>query len=153
MVLFVLWWWDCRQITTVGSPERQCLYLTTADSKAQITEVDTILCERPRRLSDFCSYRLGYCASACETKTNDRMTALWERYKWRGKKKKTWQGKYNIYIKSFWMNKQLSYLVFHEPASMQKKKKPLKKMFDWVQTGLHMSEPGQTFFHMSYIKH
>lgn len=49
------------------------------------------------------------------------------------------------------MNKQLSHLVLREPASMLKK--TWKKMFDWVQTGLHLSEPGQTFFHMSYIKH
>lgn len=48
----------------------------------------------------------------------------------------------------FWLNKQLSYLVLCEPASTLKKKK-----FDRVQTGFHMSEPGQTDFHMSYIRH
>lgn len=63
-------------MTAVGGPERESHYLTRADSQTQITEVDTIVCERPCRLSDFSSYRLGYCTLACETKTNDRMTAL-----------------------------------------------------------------------------
>lgn len=53
VVLVVTGRTDNRQIATVGGPERYRLYLTTADSRTRITGVDTIVWERPCRLSLF----------------------------------------------------------------------------------------------------